>query len=91
MTTAIKSTIGRGSAVTLPTCTYCQKDIAYLRTDDPLVKPSMTLPIGSCRMHKLAPEMLAVLEALVNSPNAKQNELWDRARSVIEKANGVPQ
>lgn len=33
-----------------------------------------------------APDLLAVLSELVESPNAKQNDLWDRARAIVAKA-----
>jgi len=34
-----------------------------------------------------APELLEVLKELVESPNAKQNALWDKARAAIAKAD----
>lgn len=41
---------------------------------------------GQERLRDAAPDLLAVLCELVNSPNAKQNALWDCARAAIAKA-----
>ena len=35
-----------------------------------------------------APELYGALDDLVNSPNAKQNALWDKARAALAKAQG---
>lgn len=36
-----------------------------------------------------APDLLASLTELVNSPNWKSNAMWDRARAAIDKATGA--
>ena len=40
---------------------------------------------ANARLIAEAPAMLEALEELVNSPNAKQNAAWDRARAVIAR------
>lgn len=45
-------------------------------------KPSVTKQ----SLNDAAYEMYEVLRDLVESPNAKQNDMWDRARKAIAKA-----
>lgn len=41
---------------------------------------------ANARLIAAAPELLEVLSELVNSPNAKQNAMWDKARAAITRA-----
>ena len=44
-----------------------------------------------CACHDVAdaaPDLLAALDALCNSPNAKDNQMWDEARAALHKAQG---
>lgn len=43
---------------------------------------------ANCRLFAAAPELLEALKELVNSTNAKQNAMWNRARAAIAKAEG---
>lgn len=40
---------------------------------------------ANARLIAAVPDMFASLTELVNSPNAKQNAMWDRARAAIAK------
>lgn len=44
---------------------------------------------ANARLIAAAPELLDVLRRLVESPNAKQNALWDDARAALAKAEGL--
>lgn len=44
--------------------------------------------LGNAKLIAAAPELLEALLALVDSPNAKENEMWDCARAAIKKAIG---
>lgn len=47
-----------------------------------------TQGMADARLISKSPEMFAILTELVESPNAKQNELWDRAREVVKDVKG---
>jgi len=44
--------------------------------------------IANARLIAAAPDLLTSLRELVDSPNAKQNAAWDRARLAIAKTEG---
>lgn len=44
--------------------------------------------LANAHLFKAAPDLLKSLRELVNSPNAKKNNMWDRARAAIARADG---
>lgn len=41
---------------------------------------------ANAKIIQIAPALLAMLQELLDSPNAKSNDLWDRARALVAKA-----